>query len=222
MFWRLIIEGGPVLWILIGASVAATTIVLAKAYHLLAGHIRRDAFAETAIKQLGECRQHQTVVDQLQAIDAPLARLMAGAIRVAANPKLDPPHVDAEISRLGTLEVQRFESWLRPLGALAQLSPLLGLLGTVLGMIQAFMDIQSAKGDVDPALLAGGIWEALLTTAAGLIIAIPARAALYFFEGEIDRLKTRMHDMAVQITLAFGKTMPDLANPSASETPRAG
>lgn len=78
------------------------------------------------------------------------------------------------------------EGGFRMLDTVAQLAPLLGLLGTVLGMIEAFQALQSAGSQVDPSALAGGIWAALLTTAAGLTVAMPASVALTWFEARID------------------------------------
>ena len=76
---------------------------------------------------------------------------------------------------------------LRLLDVVAQIAPLLGLFGTVLGMIDAFRTLQDAGGSADPAVLAGGIWVALVTTAAGLVVAMPASVALNWFDAQLDR-----------------------------------
>src|SRR5262249_28066281 len=81
------------------------------------------------------------------------------------------------------------------------IAPLLGLLGTVSGMVKAFAKLELAGSRVDPAMLAGGIWEALLATVAGLTIAIPAMAAHYIFEGKVDRIRADMKDAAVRVIL---------------------
>jgi biopolymer transport protein ExbB len=81
----------------------------------------------------------------------------------------------------------------------ATVAPLLGLLGTVLGMIAAFQTLQEAGARADPTALAGGIWEALLTTAAGMAVAIPAAIALSWFEGVIDRLRIDLEGVATRI-----------------------
>ena len=80
----------------------------------------------------------------------------------------------------------RLEGGLRFLDSVAQLAPLLGLFGTVLGMIEAFQSLQSAGSQVDPSLLAGGIWVALLTTAVGLVVAMPTALVLACFEGRME------------------------------------
>jgi biopolymer transport protein ExbB len=97
--------------------------------------------------------------------------------------------------------IARARSGLRPLELIATIAPLLGLLGTVLGMIAAFQALQEAGNRADPATLAGGIWEALLTTAAGMAVAIPASMALTWFESVVDRLRLEMEDAATRIFL---------------------
>ena len=97
--------------------------------------------------------------------------------------------------------LQPYESGFRILDTIAQLAPLLGLLGTVLGMIEAFQALQTAGSQVDPAALAGGIWVALLTTAAGLSVAMPTSIALSWFEAQIDRERAMAeHAFTVLVT----------------------
>lgn len=91
---------------------------------------------------------------------------------------------------------------LRALDLIATIAPLIGLLGTVLGMIEAFQALQEAGSRADPAALAGGIWQALLTTAAGMAVAIPASMALSWFDSVTDRLQAEMEDLATRIFIA--------------------
>ena len=95
------------------------------------------------------------------------------------------------------LEVLRLH--LRVLDVIAALSPLLGLFGTVLGMIEAFREMAAAGNQVDPAVLSGGIWEALLTTAVGLAVAIPVVVALNWLERRVDRLAQRMDSVVTRL-----------------------
>jgi biopolymer transport protein ExbB len=88
------------------------------------------------------------------------------------------------------------------LEVIAALSPLLGLFGTVLGMIKAFQKLELAGSNVDPSILSGGIWEALLTTAIGLAVAIPAVLLVNYFDRIIDRTRHQMEDAATQIFVA--------------------
>lgn len=88
---------------------------------------------------------------------------------------------------------------MRGLELVGNISPLLGLLGTVMGMVTAFARLGEAGNRVDPAMLASGIWEALITTVAGLVVAIPAVAAYYVIDGFIERVRSTMKDVTVQI-----------------------
>ena len=88
---------------------------------------------------------------------------------------------------------------LRGLGIIGHISPLLGLLGTVAGMIEAFITIEELGGRVDASVLAGGIWEALITTAFGLSVAIPAIVFYHYFEGRVDDIAAQMKDAASEI-----------------------
>lgn len=90
---------------------------------------------------------------------------------------------------------------MRSLELIVITAPLLGLLGTVLGMIEAFRSLETAGGRVDPYILSGGIWVALLTTAAGLLVAIPAAACLSFFEGAIEKTTQRMETAVTRILM---------------------
>ena len=102
-------------------------------------------------------------------------------------------------------EVRTLSRNLRPLFLVWLIAPLLGLLGTVLGMIAAFQTLQQAGAQADPAALAGGIWEALLTTAAGMAVAIPAGVALSWFESVTDALQADMEDAATRIFIRGGR-----------------
>lgn len=112
-----------------------------------------------------------------------------------------------EVLRVAKDLLERLRSHLRVLEVIATLSPLLGLLGTVLGMITAFQALESAGNRVDPAILSGGIWEALLTTAVGLSVAIPTVVALNWFERRIERTAHEIEDAATRVFTA------DIANP---------
>lgn len=95
--------------------------------------------------------------------------------------------LEEAISLAGSREMVRLNRNLHILELIGRLSPLLGLLGTVLGMVAAFRNVAASRGAVDPSLLAGGIWEALITTVAGLCVAIPALVLHHLFE---DRVRT--------------------------------
>ncbi len=104
-----------------------------------------------------------------------------------------------EINRAGSAQLRYLESHMRGLEMVANIAPLLGLLGTVIGMVGAFAVLEQSGARVDPSELAGGIWTALITTVAGLAVAVPALAAHYIFDGKIDRIRGDMRDVSVRI-----------------------
>ena len=107
-------------------------------------------------------------------------------------------------------KLERLRSHLRALEIIGTLSPLLGLLGTVLGMIEAFRQLEMAGSQVDPAILSGGIWQALLTTAVGLTVAIPVVLAHSWLERRVERCGHQMED-AVTRVFTRGLKAPVLA-----------
>ncbi len=197
-------QGGPVMYVLLALSVLATAIVLAKWFQFVRSGLRRVGFVDEAMAVLA-AGDRQRMLQILQRQRNPVARVMESALRCGADPTLSPRDVEAEVSRVGSAQIRNLESWLRGLSAIAHLSPLLGLLGTVTGMIAAFIQLQEAGSRVDPAMLSGGIWEALLTTAFGLTVAIPAMAAFYYLEGEVDRARAAMKDATVRVLVHFRK-----------------
>ena len=118
-------------------------------------------------------------------------------------------HVEKSIEESGAIEMAFLERGLVWLSTVANLAPLVGFLGTVSGMIRAFNDI-AAAGDVDPSVVAGGISEALITTASGLVVAIPVQAAYNFFLSKIDKIIIDLQESSNQfvddlIQLGYGK-----------------
>jgi len=127
----------------------------------------------------------------------PLSRVLGSGLR-----RLDVPDLERTkaVEDAGSREVKRLSGNLRPLVVIGMLAPLLGLLGTVWGMIEAFSQIATADGLGKPELLAGGISQALITTAAGLCVAIPTQAAYYWLRGRIDRFVHRTEDFYLELT----------------------
>lgn len=124
----------------------------------------------------------------------PAARVVTAVIDALER---RPDRAEAEAVRCGGVELQAMERHLGALSFIAQVAPLLGLLGTVLGMVDLFLGLQGAGGSsVDASMLSSGIWKALLTTAAGLLVAVPALAAHAYLTSVTDRLRLQMGDFA--------------------------
>ncbi len=198
-------QGGPVMMVLLAMSVLALTIILLKLFQFFRSGLRRSGFVDPVMAALHN-GQAADALAQLQRQRNPVARVMECALACAADTKMAAKDIEAEVSRVGSAQIRNLESWLRGLSAIAHLSPLLGLLGTVTGMIAAFMRLEEAGSRVDPSILSGGIWEALLTTAFGLTVAIPAMAAFYYLEGEVDQVRASMKDATVRVLVHFGKS----------------
>lgn len=205
-----IAAGGPVVVILFAMSVAALAVVFVKLWQFRAVRIgeRRQARQALALHRAG--RSGEAVV-ALGGARNPVAQVLALAIRGQMRGDLSPAAIREEVLRSGADRLEALRSGLRPLEVIASLAPLLGLFGTVLGMIGAFQELESAGSQVNPSVLSGGIWEALLTTAVGLAVAIPVVAVLNWMESVVDRLA---HDMESIVIQAF---TPDL---TASLDPR--
>jgi biopolymer transport protein ExbB len=178
---------GPVGVVLVLLSVFSLTLILNKLYIFLFARLGRTRQIEQAMLAL-EDQGVEAVAESLGEDRHPVALMLsAGVERIAAGEPREA--VEAEIRAVATHELQQLSRYDRLLELIGLIAPLLGLLGTIIGMIAAFQGLQSAGSRVDPAVLAGGIWEALLTTALGLVVAIPAIVTFNMAENRIDRLR---------------------------------
>lgn len=191
---------GGVLLIL---SVAALAIIFLKLVQFRRLALRADRDAERALSMV-QRREFAQAREELSSHRHPSAHVLAFALAHHADPQSSRETLADEVQCAAEREMEHLEWGLRPLSAIAQLSPLLGLLGTVLGMIRAFADLENAADQVNPALLAGGIWQALLTTAMGLAIAIPTRAVLYYLEARVERAGMSMQHVATRALHVLG------------------
>jgi len=121
----------------------------------------------------------------------PMGRAMATAARAA---RMHPARAEHAVGRAIDAEVERYRAWVDTLGWIGQIAPLFGLLGTVLGMVELFTTMEVGGGAVDPALLSGGIWKALLTTAAGLVVSIPTLGAHLWLTRRLQALDRALED----------------------------
>lgn len=195
---ELLALGGPVSAILVAMSVLALTIVLVKLWQFHALRIGDFRPARDALR-LYRSGQEQAALILAGNSPNPSAEALASALR-GQRRRLPEEAVREEVARFGHDALESLRSGFRPLEVIASLAPLLGLFGTVLGMIEAFREMEQAGHQVNPAVLSGGIWEALLTTAMGLGVAIPVVATLGWLERRVDRLA---HEMGSIVTRVF-------------------
>lgn len=191
-------KGGVVMYGLAALSVYAVAVVIFKVIQFRKSNVFDRSFIEPALKEIKQgdrAKATKTLAD----IQGPVARIMRVTFECVANREMSQKSREAEIMRVGSGDVRVLESHLRGLEMTAAIAPLMGLLGTVMGMISSFSKLSLSGTRVDPTLLAGGIWEALLTTAGGLAVAIPALAAHYVLDGIIEKLRATMKDVSVQI-----------------------
>jgi biopolymer transport protein ExbB len=181
-------KGGILMWPLILFSILALWIFLERLIHLQ----RADGDAERLFTTVGEHLANDKPDNAYQ-----LARTFPGPVAaVFRTLLLAPPQSKADLEELAMMQArqehQRLTRRLSLLNLIAGLAPLVGLLGTVVGMVRAFQSVATAQGPVNPSTLAGGIWEALLTTVAGLVVAIPALLFHHYLDHRIQQFALQM------------------------------
>lgn len=172
--------GGPVLILLLLVSIFTLTVIILKAWQFRTARVNKGAQIRQAIASWDR-GEHDQAISEIDASRHFLAPVVALGMQQRAGDGLTK-RLESEAEQ----KLQPLEAGFRILDMVAQLAPLLGLLGTVIGMIEAFQALQDAGPQVDPSALAGGIWVALLTTAAGLTVAMPTSVALSWFEAQMD------------------------------------
>lgn len=187
-------KGGLIMMLLLCLSVYVVCVII---YKLLQFYFSRIFVLAPLNAVLEHYRNGQVrkAKSQLTKCETPLANVVAVAIEVLADKKLSDKRQREQISYEAEKQIRPFSSHLRGLEMVANVGPLLGLLGTVIGMVKAFSGIGDIGSRIDPSILASGIWEALLTTVAGLSVAIPALVAHYVIDSRIDKIHEHAHDV---------------------------
>lgn len=189
--------GGPVVWILMGFSVVALTIVLMKFWQFasMRAENRKTVNQALIMWRRKDAKKALELLDETRPVDS----LVGFSIRSLQAGEMDESRIREEVERLAMNQLNQLRSYFRPLEIIASLSPLLGLLGTVLGMITAFQQMEGAGSQVDPSVLSGGIWQALLTTAVGLAVAIPVVTVHSWLERKVERISHMINDAVTQV-----------------------
>lgn len=183
-FFEILTQGGVLMIPLFILSVLAIY-VIAERWRKLENSKMDIAAMLNNIESLLKSGSQQRAIQYCEEFDKPLARILKSGIRRLGRPIRD---IEEAIRNAGKKEIYYLEKRMNWLATIAGVAPLVGFTGTVTGMIQAFMDIQSLQGNVNPSVLAGGIWEALITTATGLIVGIIAYGFYNFLLGKINRM----------------------------------
>lgn len=196
--FELIQQGGPVMWLLVGTSVLAGVIFLERLLHLHRAQIQYGDFLTGIFTIIGR----ENIVEAVSICEetpGPVAHVVRAA--VLRHDENRDTIVEA-VAQAGLDEVPRLERNLNMLLTLAQLAPIIGLLGTVLGMMEMLIAIENQSPLVHAGDLGRGMWQSLITTAAGLAIAIPTYAGYNFLVGRVGSILLDMERAAAE-TLAF-------------------
>ena len=198
---ELIKLGGPVVLVLIALSIVGLTIAFYKV-------LQYQKYSRSRLKKVEKALDYWTDGEAEPALAAlkndrsPFAGMLANGISWLTEKPDSEPKIREELTRQGQQIVTRVNSFNSFVELIAYLSPMLGLLGTVLGMIDVFSGLANEGGGADTGMLAGGIWEALLTTAVGLTIAIPFAIIHALLESRATNIRRAMEDQLTRLFTA--------------------
>jgi biopolymer transport protein ExbB len=196
--FEIVKAGGIMMGPIILASIIAAAIILERMWTLQAKRVLPAELTEKVWRWVEQRQIQDKHIAALQQ-NSPLGKILAAGL---ANRHRDRSIIKESIEDTGRHVVHELDRFIGALGTIATLSPLMGLLGTVFGMIRTFNAI-TTEGIGNPAALAGGIAEALITTAAGLTVAIPAVIGHRFLRGKVDGLVVQMEKEAMKLVQAI-------------------
>ncbi len=198
--WLVIQKGGYLMYPIALCSILALGIFLERLWTYI--KVRRE-FRELAhqVEPLVAKDHREDAITVCHKSNSPLAQVFLAALRAAGRSR---EQIKAVVEETGRREAAPLQRFLGLLGTIATISPLLGLLGTVLGMIRAF-NVIASQGMGTPATLGGGISEALITTAAGMTVAIPVILAHRYLSSRLDQLIIEMEDYSLRLVELLGK-----------------
>ena len=196
--WEFIIKGGPIMGLIILCSIMAFAVFLERLWYLRNAKIDTRKFMEEISDKVKKSKVMEAL-DMCNMTKGPIARILKAGIMKYDK---DRPDIKEAIEDAGIHEVPLLEKNLGILATIAHIAPLLGLLGTVVGMLKAFQVIEvkaMSMVPVNPGDLAGGIWEALITTVAGLSVAIPTYVVYNYLVSVVDNFVLDMEKSATDL-----------------------
>jgi biopolymer transport protein ExbB len=206
--WGLIVKGGPLMFLILLCSIIAAAVVIERFVRLYRARINTDEFMEDIAETLKRNKVMEAI-DKCNAMPGPIAKILKAGILKHNRSRAE---IKEAIEDAGVHEVPELEKNLGALATIAHICPLLGLLGTVTGMVRTFQVIEQkavALMPVNPGDLAGGIWEALITTVAGLAVAIPTYVAYNFLVSKVDGFVLEMEKSATDLINILGTRRED-------------
>ena len=192
--WDFFQRGGVVMYPILFCSVLGLGVALERLFSLRRGRVIREDFLAD-VRRRWEKGDVEGALEVCRSFDISIARVLRAGLQLRGHPLAD---IERAIEAIGQHEVSLLTSHLRALGFLANVAPMLGFLGTVTGMLQAFNAISHSER-VTPGLVAAGISEALITTVAGLVVGIPCLAAYHYFRGRVDGYVYEMEAIALDL-----------------------
>jgi biopolymer transport protein ExbB len=212
-FWKLMNEGGPVMWPLLAFSVIALAVVAERLYALWRARINVHEFLPKVRKALVVNRSIRDAVKVCEEYRGPVASILKAGLMKYGQPKED---IEKTIENAALFEMGRLERGLAVLATTANVAPLLGFFGTVTGMMAGF-DALAAQGLSNPGAVATGIKEALTTTAGGLAVAIPTQLAYNYFMSRINKFVRDIETAANMLLETFGEMERSGISPESGE-----
>jgi biopolymer transport protein ExbB len=192
-------RGGPIMYPILACSIIGLAVFLERLAFLRRKHLMPERFVR-AVTRAWQRGEFEVAWRLCQQQDLPLARILRAGLRKI---KEGPQEVERAMEVTGSHEAGVLEANLRFLGAISNIAPMLGFLGTVTGLITAF-NVIAVQGTGDPKLMADGVSEALITTEFGLFVGIPALGAYHYLRGKVDRLVHEMEAITLELLSAIG------------------
>ena len=207
--WDFMLKGGWMMVPIIFCSLVALTVIIERIITLRRRNVIPPAFFPGLKKVLDDGDDPADALQYCQADDSPIAAVFTAAVKKLGEP-ID--QMEKHIQEAGERAVLALRKYLRSLSVLASIAPLMGLLGTIFGMIKAFQQVATSGESLGKAeTLAAGIYEAMITTAAGLLLAIPVLVAYHWFTAKIEGHASEMDRMTVEFVEEYGGTRRDEA-----------
>ena len=197
--WQMTIRGGLIMIPIVLCGALTIAIIVEKLFYLKNAEIDTEKFLDELEKILKR-RKIKEALELCDRYSQPIPRIIKAGLLKSDRSREE---IKETIEDAASHEIPNIEKYLGILATIATVSPLLGLLGTVTGLIKGFMVIESLGGLVNPGDLARGIWEALVTTVGGLVIAIPAYLAYNYFVSRVNNIVLQMEKSATRVLDIF-------------------
>lgn len=200
--WDFMVKGGPIMVPIGVCSLVALAVIVERSISLRRRRVIPPTFMDELKQRLNGSSDREAALECCESSGSPLAEILAAGIRRLSEPV---ESLERHIESAGERVVFKLRKHMRALSVIGSICPLLGLLGTIFGMIDAFQTVAgSAEALGRTELLAGGIYEAMITTAAGLVVAIPVIIAYHWLSARIDHLVAEIDRIAIGFVEEFG------------------